>query len=1021
MKKLYAVIALLLCIPIAIWAQGNDCSDPIIVTIPASLPYSDLNQTTCGHINSFSNTSLGNFKGEDIIYELNVTAQTEVNIILDPGSYTGQVGVLLTLDCPTHNNGLIWNSGNGLQAISYILNPGTYRLLVDSKNGDCISSFDLLIEEIIPPPEFEIRLTENISTGLMDVQMREITGNINITTSTQIDDIDFAIRWAPGTDYDYSTDVTVVCTDYAIVDKNDPYSYYYTGTPNNPNYFLRVFTVSGGSFNSPENWTTNAWYTIASLRAVEIVYNVSGTLTVITSDASGWDYEIAPDGWLAASEEADPLIEIGSASYDPAINGDVTGYQMPTIVDFTWEGGDNTSPYDGYSWENPANWRNLCGSTEVYPPGPLSNCIIPAGKSQYPRYPLPDNSSWNMSWCKTLTIENGGEVNWEGGTLWNYLMAWDNFDIQNGGDLTINQDGSVVASNLWTPDNDINGSIDATHVDTYLRSVEDLNINNTNSISMLGWMTVNGDTYIGAPEALVLKSNNTGSGSFLNDGSISYSATGTAQVETYISGIGNPLGAVYMHFAGPTVLDIAYRNTSNTGVRLEQFNMTTLDTYAYEWDSNVDTTIYQPWVNVWPYDYNVTLANGLAITNYVAENGTMLMEGSLITGSFSTYTIQNVANNSIELISNPYPTAIDFNEFYNDNSDRIENKYNIMNATDNWTQYVVVGGSGVPAEYQYIQMGQGFMVLPTASGVQLQFNDDIRMHNDVAFRSHGNGGVQLVKAHMKAFEGHSEKITVQSRKHETDVLDWIKKDNPLELRTRDITPNQLTMKVYGGEHAFNDQLSIYFWEGASMNYDEDFGSIKWKSMNADATMIRSITSDNFEMAVNALPLEKLNVEMVSVPIQFECGYEGEYTLAFNELDSFEEDTEIWLEDIQEDNYWFNVTPENNIYLFNASADDEKDRFLLHFFGPTGNVNNDISESEEEISIYSFKNDVYVINNSDEIIKDIVISDLLGRKVYGINTLSSTLNKIKVSENTAYYIVKVLTDKNIYSKKVFIVN
>jgi len=46
---------------------------------------------------------------------------------------------------------------------------------------------------------------------------------------------------------------------------------------------------------------------------------------------------------------------------------------------------------------------------------------------------------------------------------------------------------------------------------------------------------------------------------------------------------------------------------------------------------------------------------------------------------------------------------------------------------------------------------------------------------------------------------------------------------------------------------------------------------------------------------------------------------------------------------------------------------------------------------------------------------------MGREIYKGNARQQTLNKIKVANSTAYYVVKVLTDKNTYSQKVFINN
>jgi len=58
----------------------------VFVTLPADIPYSDVN-TTCGMVNDYANTCLGYYDGgEDVVYEVTVTSAVEVDILLNPGT-----------------------------------------------------------------------------------------------------------------------------------------------------------------------------------------------------------------------------------------------------------------------------------------------------------------------------------------------------------------------------------------------------------------------------------------------------------------------------------------------------------------------------------------------------------------------------------------------------------------------------------------------------------------------------------------------------------------------------------------------------------------------------------------------------------------------------------------------------------------------------------------------------------------------------------------------------------------------
>ena len=134
-------------------AVGDDCTDPIVVTFPAALPYADLGQYTCGRGNNYFDTDLGLYDGgEDIIYEFVVTATTGIHIDLNPGSTT-YVGIGLFSGCPAMGNSIAITTGYAAESkiIQTVLQPGTYYFMADTwPSPDCIPSFDLNITEWVP-------------------------------------------------------------------------------------------------------------------------------------------------------------------------------------------------------------------------------------------------------------------------------------------------------------------------------------------------------------------------------------------------------------------------------------------------------------------------------------------------------------------------------------------------------------------------------------------------------------------------------------------------------------------------------------------------------------------------------------------------------------------------------------------------------------------------------------------------------------------------------------------------------
>ncbi|MCB2209091.1 MAG: T9SS type A sorting domain-containing protein [Bacteroidetes bacterium] len=507
----------------------------------------------------------------------------------------------------------------------------------------------------------------------------------------------------------------------------------------------------------------------------------------------------------------------------------------------------------------------------------------------------------------------------------------------------------------------------------YLTIEGDLKISVTDGLIIPpeSYVTTEGDLTLNARKAITVQTSiapGAPRGSFIFNGStVNHSNKGSIEVQSYIEG---DAGTNYfMHFVGAPIEDTT--SGWSKKVRLEQFNMTNLDTYAFEWHTDIDIDD-QPWVNVWPFWHEVPVGNGLTLSNYEAGSDTIIMEGFPVAGTVN-YTLTYNANNRYELISNPFPCAIDFDAFADDNgTDKMEPKYWI------WDADLEVGksaGNYVTRSYgtggsQYIQYGQAlFIYTGAASGGQdLNFTSDHKVHNSTEFR--------------------------------------------------DFIPNELSMYVSGGTIGFKDALYIRFIEDASAGTDE-YDAEKWNSVSEGATMIRSIADDGSELAINFLPIDLLSTTSTTVPVHFECGEEAQYTFSFEGFETFENNTEIWVEDLLTGADWIHISESDFVFSFLASPEQEKHRFNIHFFGPTSIGDPTIDNNNAHLKIYSSKEYAYVVNTSDEIIKEIAIYDIMGQQVLRKAVTGQNTLKFYVSDQTGYYVVRVLTDKKVHTEKILI--
>lgn len=131
---------------------GINCDRPYSpsATIPAGLPMTFANQTTCGMLNDYADTCLGNYDGaEDMIFRFEVTESSVVKFTLDPKGTT-YTGMALSATCPLGTSCLLTRTSTGGTAYNsgcMSLPAGTYYMMVDDwPPPNCIPAFDLTVE-----------------------------------------------------------------------------------------------------------------------------------------------------------------------------------------------------------------------------------------------------------------------------------------------------------------------------------------------------------------------------------------------------------------------------------------------------------------------------------------------------------------------------------------------------------------------------------------------------------------------------------------------------------------------------------------------------------------------------------------------------------------------------------------------------------------------------------------------------------------------------------------------------------
>ncbi len=252
---------------------------------------------------------------------------------------------------------------------------------------------------------FQVRTIES-EYGYVEVQIRETSGINMPTTSTDITDLQFEIRWPQS--YGSDVDVDIICADFNLIEGLG-------GKQVQDANYWRVFAAVEIPFSPNHNWVVNHWESIGIFKVL------------VTSSTGNGSFQLSPDDWVFQGLN----FGIDGVDYAPLVYSNVTEYNFPTIVyDYVWLGGEPASGgYNESSWSSGSNWEDPCGLRYSIgnPPTALNNCIIPTGRDFWPtNFNNKTSGVCDILWVRPnalLEIPNGvtlttlGELFIEGGIV----------------------------------------------------------------------------------------------------------------------------------------------------------------------------------------------------------------------------------------------------------------------------------------------------------------------------------------------------------------------------------------------------------------------------------------------------------------------------------------------------------------------------------------------------------------------------------------------------------------------------
>lgn len=572
----------------------------------------------------------------------------------------------------------------------------------------------------------------------------------------------------------------------------------------------------------------------------------------------------------------------------------------------------------GGNWTNTSTFQPRFGTVTFN--GSASQSITKSGGELF------NNIAFSGAGTKTLanniTVAGNltlGSVLDAGATTINLAGNWTNTGTFTSGTSTVNFNGSTQT---------ISGSSTADFYNINIATGTSVSLSSAQRLK--GTITLNGTGAFNTNNQFTLLST---SSKTANIATLTTPAnfTGTITMQRYISGT---QGYRYIGSAvGGTLSDLTPE------LRFDGFTGSTVPSNwcnVYSYNESVAGAFANGWTAATNITNPLTAGKGLAVYVYSINLPTTLdVTGTPNKGNQTiplTFTNTSNADDGWNLVSNPYPSTIDWDAGGWTRTNIQGNTYYAWNdAAQNYASYPV-GGPGVNGGTRYIASSQGFTVKANAAGPALSATESVKVNSE---------------------------------------------PTPKFWKQAPSTSSYLTLKISGTANSFVDETLLRFIENATENKDAAYDGFKIESSNTNVPYISTQTTDLAILSVNSLP--EL-VQKMSIPIFVKAGIGGTYTVSIKDIMNVPTDACLTLEDLTTGDI---TDIRNTPYSFTLVASSTAtNRLMLHLYPSI------IKEiTTQATACYDDSNGYIIINPQDNLSLNYSLKDSSGTTVYAATNIS----------------------------------
>ncbi len=404
-----------------------------------------------------------------------------------------------------------------------------------------------------------------------------------------------------------------------------------------------------------------------------------------------------------------------------------------------------------------------------------------------------------------------------------------------------------------------------------------------------------------------------------------------------------------------------------------------------------------------PDAFTTAYQNYTATFNGVPNNGTVnrtITRGTWIGGAYTGPTSLDPNNNSdnLNLIGNPFPSAIDAQAFMTANT-------TIEGAVHIWT-HGTAPSTAIPDPF-YADYGQNYTI-----------NDYITYNSTGTSTGAGvfSGNIGAGQGFFVTMEDTgltSETVTFNNtmRSNTYGNADFYKTANPNDATVTNSNEKHRIWIDLTASNNQNNRILVGYVTGATEGKDRLFDATNINKSNF--SLYSKI--DDYKLLIQGRPVPFVETDKVNLDAVLPN--DGEYTFAINSVDGLFEDENqgIYIEDLElEIIHNLRTSP----YVFSGVSGLQEGRFILRYTDENKQLGIEEVITNNELSIFTANNQVTAVSNTSNI-KSFTMHDVNGRLLVNNRNLNVTEYSINTNNySTGTYLVTIeLNDGRSLTKKV----